>query len=72
MASSSPTTPADTRTREDVAESVLPYFALRYRPNRLSSGQRAAIADTIPNRIAYFDGAGARLVTVHQDLGKSP
>ena len=40
---------------EDVAESLLPYFALRYRPNRLSSGDRAAIADTIPNRIAYFD-----------------
>ncbi len=42
--------------REDVAESVLPYFAMRYRPDRLSSGHRAAIADTIPNRLEYFDG----------------
>ena len=41
--------------REDVAESVLPYFALRHRPNRLSSDERAAIEDTIPNRIGYFD-----------------
>ena len=42
--------------REDVAESLLPYFAIRYRPDRLSAGQRAAIADTIPNRMEYFDG----------------
>ena len=42
--------------REDVAESVLPYFTLRYRPDRLSAVQRAAIADTIPNRLEYFNG----------------
>ena len=41
---------------EDVAESLLPYFALRYRPDRLSASQRAVIANTIPNRIKYFDG----------------
>ena len=40
---------------EDVAESLLPYFAIRYRPDRLSADQRAAIADTIPNRVDYFD-----------------
>ena len=44
--------------REDVAESVLPYFALRYRPDRLSASQRTAIREAIPNRIAYFDGLG--------------
>lgn len=42
--------------REDVAESLLPYFALRYRPGRLSASQRAAIRETIPNRMEYFDG----------------
>ena len=42
--------------REDVAESVLPYFAVRYRPDRYSSGQRAAVVETIPNRLEYFDG----------------
>ena len=40
---------------EDVAESLLPYFALRYRPDRLLSGERTAIAETIPNRTQYFD-----------------
>ena len=47
---------SDFPDREDVAESVLPYFAIRYRPARLSASRRAAIADTIPNRLAYFDG----------------
>ena len=42
--------------REDVAESLSMYFALRYRPDRLSAAQRAAIEGTIPNRLAYFDG----------------
>ena len=42
--------------REDVAESVLPYFTIRYRPTRLSATHRAAITDTIPNRLAYLDG----------------
>ncbi|MCY4600264.1 MAG: hypothetical protein OXF27_10135 [Acidobacteria bacterium] len=41
---------------EDVAESMLPYFALRYRPGRLSASQRAAIREAIPNRLEYFDG----------------
>ena len=43
---------------EDVAESVLLYFALRYRPDRLSASQRTAIREAIPNRIEYFDGLG--------------
>ena len=41
--------------REDVAESVLPYFALRHRPDRLSDRDRAAIEKTIPSRLTYFD-----------------
>ena len=45
----------DNPTREDVAESVLPYLALRYRPGSLSAGDRAAVAASMPNRIAYFD-----------------
>ena len=47
---------SDHPDREDVAESVLAYFALRYRPDRLAASHRAAIADTIPNRLEYFDG----------------
>ena len=42
--------------REDVAESVLPYFAMRYRPRSAFGRSAAAIADTIPNRLEYFDG----------------
>ena len=41
--------------REDIAESILPYFALRYRPDRLTDHDRAAILAAMPNRIAYLD-----------------
>ena len=41
--------------REDVAESFLPYFALRHRPDRLTAEERWIIMMTIPNRLAYFD-----------------
>ena len=40
---------------EDIAESFLPYLALRYRANRLDRSTADTIALTIPNRIAYFD-----------------
>ena len=40
---------------EDVAESFLPWFAVRHRPERLSAGQRAVIETTIPVRLEYFD-----------------
>jgi len=48
----------DYPTREDVAESILPYFGLRYRPDRLTEADRFAIAAAIPNRLLYFDGQG--------------
>ena len=44
--------------REDIAESILPYFALRYRPDRLADSDRAAILAAIPNRLNYFDEQG--------------
>ncbi len=44
--------------REDVAESILPYLAVRYRPDRLSEGDRSAILTAIPNRLIYFDEQG--------------
>ena len=46
----------DNPDREDVAESLVAYFALRYRADRISARVRAAIADTIPNRMEYFGG----------------
>lgn len=41
--------------REDVAESFLPWLAVRYRPERVSVADRRKILDAIPNRLAYFD-----------------
>ena len=42
--------------REDIAESFLPYLAVRHRSDRISPSLANTIAQTIPNRIAYFDG----------------
>ncbi len=43
---------------EDVAESILPYFAVRHRPERLTDADRSAILTAIPNRLLYFDEQG--------------
>ena len=48
----------DNPDREDVAESILPYFAVRFRPERLPPGQRQAIEEAIPARLEYFDAQG--------------
>lgn len=45
----------DNPTREDIAESVLPWFAVRHRRDRISTELADTFAATIPNRIAYFD-----------------
>lgn len=41
--------------REDLAESVGPYLAYRWRPDRFSAAELEVIASTMPNRIQYFD-----------------
>ncbi|MEX2306575.1 MAG: hypothetical protein WD738_03230 [Pirellulales bacterium] len=41
--------------REDIAESFLPYLAVRYRSDRISQSLLDTIVQTIPNRIDYFD-----------------
>lgn len=41
--------------REDIAESFLPYVALRYRRDRISDELAATIEAAIPNRIQFFD-----------------
>jgi hypothetical protein len=45
----------DNPNREDIAESFLTYFAIRYRSDRISQELYDTIVQTIPNRIAYFD-----------------
>lgn len=49
--------------REDVAESILPYFAVRYKPERLTASLLWLMTMTTPNRWDYFD---------EQELDMSP
>ena len=48
----------DNPQREDIAESILPYLAVRYREDRISTALKETIESTIPNRILYFDAIG--------------
>ena len=48
----------DNPGREDVTESFTAYLALRYRPDRLTDSDRAAILAAIPNRLIYFNEQG--------------
>jgi hypothetical protein len=41
--------------REDLAESFVPWLAIRHRSQRISQPLASTILRTIPNRIAYFD-----------------
>ena len=41
--------------REDIAESFLPYFAVRHRSDRISADLKQTIETTIPHRVQYFD-----------------
>lgn len=45
----------DFPVREDLAESYLPYFAIRYKADRISESLKKTIERTIPHRIVYFD-----------------
>jgi len=40
--------------REDIAESFVPWVAVRYRSDRISHSLANTIKNTIPNRLAYF------------------
>ena len=40
---------------DDIAESYLPYLAIRYRVNRISNSLKDSIENIIPNRIDYLD-----------------
>lgn len=41
--------------REDLAETIVPWFAVRYREDRIPGTMRHTIVSAIPNRIAYLD-----------------
>lgn len=55
----------DNPTREDIAESFLPYLALRYRKNRISQNLANVIAKTIPHRISYFDSQNINMYPIN-------
>ena len=44
--------------REDIAETAVMYFAVRYRPESLTPEDRWRILTSIPNRLAYFEEQG--------------
>ena len=46
---------AMTNVVEDIAESFVFYYAIRYRSKRLSGLVKRQITETIPNRIRFFD-----------------
>ena len=48
-------------TREDIAESFLAYFAVRYRKDRISDDTYNTIMRTIPNRIEFFDSLNLKM-----------
>ena len=45
----------DYPSREDIAESFLPWLAVRYRSDRISDNLKHTIIETIPNRLKFFD-----------------
>ncbi len=54
----------DNPRTEDVAESFLPYLAVRFRPSRITQTLANTILQTIPNRIAYFDSLGLMMLPI--------
>ena len=59
----------DKSEREDVAESYVAYFAIRYRAARISKTDADKIVQAIPNRIAFFD---AKQLPMHPIAPMSP
>ena len=56
----------DNPEREDIAESYLPYLAIRYRPERISKSLKEKIEKAIPNRIGYFDNKNFNMYPMEQ------
>lgn len=52
----------DNPTSEDVAESLVPWLAVRLHPSRVLADIRAKIEQAIPDRLAYFDAQHFSLV----------
>jgi hypothetical protein len=57
----------DNPTREDVAESFLPWLAVRHRRDRIADTLAGTITSTIPNRLRYFDAQAFNLFPLSED-----
>lgn len=55
----------DHPTREDIAESFVPYLAIRHRVDRIPTSLAGTILETMPNRIAYFDGLALEMYPIN-------
>ena len=48
----------DFPSREDISESIVPYFAFRYRSDQIPEEMSYIISRIMPNRIKFFDAQG--------------
>ncbi len=62
----------DNPTREDIAESLLPWLAVRHRRDRISQSDYDLITRAIPNRLTYFDEMTCNLYPLVQTTGIDP
>jgi hypothetical protein len=58
--------------REDIAESFLPYLAVRHRAGRISKRLAQKIEATMPHRIKYFDAQKLDLYPISNREGEAP
>lgn len=58
--------------REDVAESFLMYFAVRYKPGRIDAKLEKTIKDAMSNRMAYFDSLKLNMYPVEKTPEPDP
>ena len=54
--------------REDLAESFVPYLAVRYKSDRISQELKGTISSTIQHRIDYFDGLAIEIYPMTESL----
>lgn len=53
--------------REDIAESFLPWLAVRYKTDQIPDDLRETIESSIPNRLKYFDEQGFDLYPLNEN-----
>jgi hypothetical protein len=62
----------DNPTREDIAETFLPWLMVRYRRDRITATLAQQIESTVPARLAYFDRQGFNVAPVTSSSSATP